>query len=107
MVTNLNSKSFLNDCVFQCLKNYFKVSNEWIVQPETVQKKLHAPLTSPNLAKKRLKENDYLSCEHFVTYLFQNFSHVKKFKGKSNSVSVNFLKTVIGLIAAVVLQKEH
>ena len=48
----------LNDFVFQCLKNYFKVSNEWIVQPQTVQKKLHAPLTSPNLAKKREKEND-------------------------------------------------
>ena len=61
---------------FSALKNYFKVSNEWIVQPQTVQKKLHVPLTSPNLAKKREKENDYHSCEHFVTYLFHNFSHV-------------------------------
>ena len=26
--------------------------------------------------KKREKENDYHSCEHFVTYLFHNFSHV-------------------------------
>ena len=37
---------------FSALKNYLKVSNAWIVQPRTVQKKLRAPLTSPNLAKK-------------------------------------------------------
>ena len=37
---------------FNAFKNYFKVLNAWIVQPQTVKKKLHAPLTSPNLAKK-------------------------------------------------------
>ena len=38
---------------FSAVKNYL---NAWIVQPQTVQKKLHAPLTSPNLAKKEKKK---------------------------------------------------
>ena len=67
---------FLNDFVFQCLfKNYFKVSNAWIVQPQTVEKKLHAPVIYLNFAK-NTEENGYRSCEHFVTYLFYNFSQV-------------------------------
>ena len=37
----------------------------------------------------------------FITFL------VSKFKGKSNSVSVNFLNKVITLVAAAVIQKEH
>ena len=38
---------------FNAFKNYFKVSNAWIVQPQTVEKKLHAPLITPNLATKK------------------------------------------------------
>ena len=56
--------------IFNAFKNYFNVSNSGIVQPQTVQKKLYAPLTSPNLGEK------YHFSEHFVTNLFHNFSHV-------------------------------
>ena len=60
---------------FNAFKNYFNVSNAWIVQPQTVEKKLHATLISPNL-KKEKNENNYHSCEHFVTHLFHYFSQV-------------------------------
>ena len=33
---------------FNAFKICFNVSNAWIVQPQTVEKKLHAPLISPN-----------------------------------------------------------
>ena len=39
---------------FNAFKYYLKVSNSWIVQPQTVQKKVYAPLTSPNLAGKNI-----------------------------------------------------
>ena len=61
---------------FNAFKNYFKVSNAWIVQPQAVEKKLHAPVIYLNFAKKNTEENGYHSCEHFVTYLFYNFSQV-------------------------------
>ena len=41
---------------FNAFKNNLKVSNAWIVQPQTVEKKLHAPLISPNLGKKKHKK---------------------------------------------------
>ena len=52
MVTNLYFKFSKMIFSFNAFKNYFKVSNAWMVQPQTVKKKLHAPLTSPNLAEK-------------------------------------------------------
>ena len=45
VVKNLYSKSFFGIILyFSSLKYYFKVSNTWIVQPQTVEKKLHAPV---------------------------------------------------------------
>ena len=75
---------------FSAFKNFFKVSNAWIVQPQTVERKWHAPLISQNLAIKKSK-NNYHYCEHFVTHLFHNFSQVLKFKGKSTSKYANDL----------------
>ena len=79
VVKNLYSKSFFGIILyFSSLKYYFKVSNTWIVQPQTVEKKLHAPV---NLGKKKEQENDYHSCDHFVTHLFYNFFSSVKSKG--------------------------
>ena len=52
--------------------------------------------TSALSKKKKKEENDYHSCEHFVTYLFYNFFSSLKIKGKSNSKYANALKTVMG-----------
>ena len=38
---------------FNAFKYYFKVTNAWIVQPQTVEKKLHASVISLNLAEKK------------------------------------------------------
>ena len=66
---------------FSALKNYFKVSNEWIVQPQTVQKKLHAPLTSPNLAKKKEKKKMIITLLNILLYIcFITFPMCKKSK---------------------------
>ena len=57
MIKNSGNKSlflifFWMILFFNAFKYYLKVSNSWIVQPQTVQKKVYAPLTSPNLAGK-------------------------------------------------------
>ena len=67
------------------------------------------------LSKKKTKqknnkqENDCHSCEYFVTYMlfFYNFSQVSKFKGKSKSKYAYALKTVMGLVAIAVMQKNE
>ena len=66
---------------FSALKNYFKVSNAWIVQPQTVQKKLHAPLTSPNLARKKDKKKMIITLVNILLHIcFITFLKFKKSK---------------------------
>ena len=47
---------FLIVFYFNAFKYYFKVTNAWIVQPQTVEKKLHASVISLNLAKKKQQQ---------------------------------------------------
>ena len=71
---------------FNAFKNYFNVSNSWIVQPQTVQKKLYAPLTSPNLAKKKKKKKkkkkNYHFCGHFGKKIISQLFSCVKIQGK-------------------------
>ena len=66
------------------------------------RKEIACTINFLNLAK-----HDYLSCEHFVTYLFYNFSQVLTSKGKSKSKYANVLKTVMVLVAVAVIQKNE
>ena len=62
---------------FNAFKNYFKVSNAWMVQPQTVEKKIHAPLTSPNLAE---KNNNHTLVNILLHFCFITFFVCKNLK---------------------------
>ena len=75
---------------FACISNFSKLSKK--------------------IKIKKNQENDYHSCEHFVTYLFFiTFLKCKKINGKSKSkyMYANALKTVMGLVAIAVMQKNE
>ena len=63
---------------FNAFKYYLKVSNSWIVQPQTVQKKLYAPLTSPNIEGKNIIFVNILLQICFTTFLMCKNSKISQ-----------------------------
>ena len=78
------------------------MSNAWIVQPQTVEKKLHASVISLHLAKKQQKTRMVIILVNillhicFITYLKCKYSKESQ-----------TLKTVIGLVVVAVIQKNE